>query len=1051
MLDWLIANSLRARGVVLFLALVVGGFGLFQAATAPIDVLPDLNRPVVTVMTEGAGLLPVDIEQRITWPIEQVVNGASGVYRVRSQSGMGLSVVNVDFDWGVDVFRARQIVYEKLQLALPLLPEEARPTLAPISSIMGQVQVVGFQAGDSGLDADALRRLVDVEVRPRVVGLPGVAQAIAVGGQPSELQVIVRRDDLVLHGVTLAEVALAAEQADATAEGATIELGARGPLVGVRGRIGSPEDLARALVRDDPRRPVRIADVADVALAPAVVRIGDAGIDGGPGVLLVIAKQPGEDTLELTRRVDAELERIAEGLPEGVEVRTELFRQAAFIERAIHNVMAAVRDGGVLVVIVLFLFLLNLRTTLITLTAIPLSVAVASLVFAALGLTINTMTLGGLAVAIGTLVDDAIVDVENVYRRLHQNARSASPRPIVDTVFAASSEVRRPVLYGTLLVTVVYLPLFLLSGIEGRLFAPIGLAYITSVGASLLVALTVTPVLCFYLLAGSGREDRGYGGRVVGLLHRVAEGCVSFSLRRTHLVAAVCVAGVLAVGAMLTRVGTTFLPAFNEGTAQVNAYLPPDASFATSLAVGRTLEHVALGVDGVASVARRTGRAAGDEHAMPIGVSEAVLNFDPSSERSREEILEDLREGLEQALPGIATETEQPLAHLLSHLLSGVTAQVAIQITGPDLALLRDVAGEVEARVRPVEGVRDLFTEQQVLVDHVRVEPDRWALARAGLSTADLAETVEIAMGGRHLSTFRVGQAAYPVTVQLAAADRAELAQLEGLYVPAADGRRVRLGDVASVGLHPSPSTIQRENVQRRVVVQHNVAGRSLGEVVGDVERALEPVRARLAEHPGHTLRLRGQFEAQQTATRRIALASALVVLLTVAILTAHFRSLRLALLVLLTRPVALLGGGLAVLATGQDLSVATLVGFIALLGIAARNAILLVDHVLHLVRVEGEAVSRPALVRAGQERIVPVLMTALTSGIGLVPLALAADEPGRELLYPVATVLIGGLITNTLLDLLLTPGLLWRTARGELAVLAERATQAEVGLVASH
>ncbi|PIE22654.1 MAG: CusA/CzcA family heavy metal efflux RND transporter [Planctomycetota bacterium] len=1043
MLTRIIATALRNRAIVLVLALVVGGYGLFRAAASQIDVLPDLNRPIVTIMTEGHGMVPEQVERLVTWPIEQVMNGATGVYRVRSASGLGLSVVNVEFEWGTDIYRDRQIVTEKLQIASASLPPGVQPILAPISSIMGQIQMIGFRSSNGATSALELRRRIDRDISPRLQALNGIAQVITIGGQPSEVQVIVDSDKLRAFNVTLQEVAEATKDANVNVAGGFLHIGAKGPLVTVSGRLENPEQLKQAVIRDDPRRPIRIEDVAKLSFSATAIPTGTAGINASPGVIVVINKQPGVDTMDLTRRIGQELDQIRRELPGDILIDDAVFQQAAFIERAIDNVLVAVRDGGLLVVVILFLFLLNLRTTLITLSAIPLSVAIASLVFAFFDLTINTMTLGGLAVAIGTLVDDAIVDVENVYRRLKQNELRAQPEPRIWVLFLASSEIRKPVLYGTLLVTVVYLPLFFLSGIEGRLFAPIGLAYILSVMASLLVALTVTPVLCYYLLGSNKAQEskQSYGGWLVQKLHSLAAVGVRFSLSHTRSILTTCAVLLVLAGAWLSSAGSTFLPPFNEGTAQINLVLPPDTSLKTSDRLGQRLEQVIKGIDGVASVARRTGRAPGDEHAMPVSLSEAIVNFDPDSGRSREEVIEEIRAKLAEEFPGVATAVEQPLAHLMSALLSGVHAQVAIKVSGPDLAILRKTATKVENAVRGVEGVRDLYTEPQVLIDQVEIAPRRQALARLGISTEQLAKTVELAMGGEEISRLQLGQIAYPIKVRLEDSDRRNLLQIEGLYLRRKDGELARVGDVADVRVSKTPNNINRENVQRRIVIQHNIGGRSLGEVVADVEKALEPIRDQLTGMPGYALRISGQFEAQQEATRMIFGLSILSVLLMVLILYLHFHSLRIATLVLLSRPVAFLGAVLYLALSAQVLSIATLVGFIALLGMAARNAILLVDHYLHLMREEGWSFGPELLVQAAQERIVPVLMTALTSGIGLVPLALAADQPGRELLYPVATVIIGGLVTNTLLDFLVMPGLFARLCRKEAERVAQTST----------
>jgi len=1044
MLNLIIRAALGNRLIVLVTALTVAVFGTLAVLRSPIDVLPDLDRPVVTILTDAPGLVAEDVEQLVTWPIEQVLNGATGVFRVRSSSAPGLSAVYAEFDWNADIYRARQIVSEKLQLAD--VPSGITPVMAPVSSIMGQVLLVGYRSRNGSTPQQELRRIVDRDVRTRLLALPGVAQVVTTGSRPTELQVTADADRMRAFGVTLPEVRAAVESANQAAFGGTLEQGVKGPYVGVSGRLRAADELAQALVRADDARPICLDDVADVTFGPSRIGTGDAGVDGGPGVLVVVTKQPGIDTVELTTRIEAELDALQAQLPGDVERVDGLFRQADFIHRAIANVTDAVRDGAILVVLILFLFLMNLRTTWITLTAIPLSVAVAAMVFSAFGLSLNTMTLGGLAVAIGTLVDDAIVDVENVYRRLFENRRRAVPRSTLQVVYEASCEVRKPVTYGTLLVTVVYLPLFFLTGIEGRLFLPIGLAYIVSVTASLLVALTVTPVLCYALLGKTPGAKTGddahaeYGGRFVESLRRAAGSVARLSIARPAMVTGIALSLFLGAALILALRGTTFLPPFNEGSAQVNIMLPPDTSLAASDRFGQRLETVLLEVDGVAHVARRTGRAEGDEHIMPVSTTEAIVSFDPDSTRSRDEILEEIRHELSHEFPGLPNETEQPLAHLLSHMLSGVTAQVAIKLTGPDLRVLREIAAEVEEAIHEIPGVRDLYVEPLIEVDQVEVAPRRADMARLNVTTDDIASTVALAMGTEEVSRLREGRVSYPVKVGLRSEDRADLEDLAGLLVRSRTGHLVRLGDIADVRMTRTPNEVRRENVERRLVVRHNVAERPLGDVVADVEQALVPVRAELADLPGYGIRLSGQFEAQQEASRIIVSLSVLSLAAMVLILYLHFRSLRLAHLVLLSRPIAFVGAVGAIVWTGQAVSIASMVGMIALLGMATRNAILLVDHAVELMREQGRGYAEDLLVLAARERIVPVMMTALTSGIGLVPLALAADEPGREILYPVATVILGGLVTNTLLDFVVTPGLLSWFAKDELESLARPA-----------
>jgi len=1036
-LNRIIAFSLNGRVLVLAATVITAAYGIWVALKMPIDVLPDLNRPTVTLMAEAHAMVPEDVERLVTRPLEQLLNGATGVSRVRSSSGLGLAVIYVEFGWETEIFRNRQIVQEKLQLAQGKLPPEVEVAMAPISSIMGQVHMIGFVSKTGKTDISELRALVDQTVKPRLLSVTGVAQVVSIGGAPRQMQVTVDADALRTFDVTLEEVAEAVRKANLNASGGFLPLGWKGPVVTVTGRVETESELALAVVRPDPVRPVRIGDVAQVTFGPAAIRTGEAGVSGKRGVISIVFKQPAVDTVDLTERVKKELADLKASMPEDVEIVDDLFEQAMFIHRAVDNVVDAVRDGSILTVIILFAFLLNFRTTFITLTAIPLSIAITALIFSASGLTINTMTLGGLAVAIGALVDDAVVGVENVFRRLRQNAAADKPRNRLFVIFRASSEVRTPILVGTLLVVVVYLPLFFLTGLEGRLFTPIGISYIVSTLASLVVSLTLTPVLCWYLLTPKFVSRHGSDGWLVRNLKVLAGSAIRFSMAHSAPILAVLVSCVLAAALVLATRGSQFLPAFNEGTAQINLILPPETGLDTSDEYGRRLETMLTSVKGVKSVGRRTGRAEGDEHAEGVNMSEAIVTIDPNAGREREEIIQEMRERLEEEFPGVATAVDQPLAHLLSHLLSGVNAQVAIKIFGPDLDVLQRTAQEVENAIRGVPGVKDLYTQPLVLIDQVAVEPRRERLAAAGLTVHDVAETIELGGGGEELSRITVGQSAYPIIVRLAEKDRRNIEALRNLYLRSPEGDRILLNDVARVDLDKTPNNINRENVSRRIVVQHNVAGRSLAEVVADVERVLEPIRARIAATPGYSIRLSGQFEAQAEAERLIVVLSFVSLAAMFLLLYLQFRSVNLTLQVLTSIPMAFVGAASYVVISGQTMSVATLVGLISLGGIAARNAILLLDHYMHLMREEGEGFTQEMIVRAGQERMSPVLMTALCSGIALVPLAMSPDEPGREILYPVATVIIGGLLSSTILDFLVRPGLFWTFARAEAERLA--------------
>ncbi|MBU0755851.1 MAG: efflux RND transporter permease subunit, partial [Planctomycetes bacterium] len=769
MLNRIIAFSLKNRMFILAVSLLLAVYGSYTALEMPIDVLPDINRPTVIVLAESHDLVPEEIERQITLPLEQMLNGATDVMRVRSGSGMGLSMIFVEFDWGTDIYRNRQIVQEKLQLARTMLPPGVQPQMAPVTSIMGQIQLIGVQSKDGVTDPDELRTLAEYQIKYRLLSIPGVAKVVTAGGSPRQLQVIVDVEKLQARGVTLEDVAQAIRNANLNVSGGFLDIGHKAPMITVKGLLTEGHELGDAVVKADPTRPVRIKDVAHVEFGPAAIRTGEAGINGEPGIILAISKQPEADTVQLTRAILGELKAIQEGLPGDIVIIDDVFQQAKFIERAVDNVVEAVWIGAVLVVVVLFLFLTTKRAALITLTAIPLSIAISAMVFSAFGLSINTMTLGGLAVAIGALVDDAIVGVENVYRRLRQNAKLKKPEqrhPLL-VIFRASSEVRRPILIGTFLVVVVYLPLFYLTGLEGRLFTPVGIAYITSILASLVVSITLTPVLCYLLFGKSKKLETAEDTRLVRHLKAWVARLIRFSIRKPVEIVSLLIALVVGTIFVLDHQGTQFLPPFNEGVAQINLFLPPETGLKASSEFGQRLGKMLYKIEGVKHVGRRTGRAEGDDHVHGVNFSHTIINFDEDSGRTREEILSEIRGKLAEEFPGVMTEVSQPLDHLLSHMLSGVRAQVAIKIFGPNLDLLRNLAREVESAVRPIPGVVDLFTEPQVLIDHIVVTPRREQLARFGLDVHDVAEVVELALEGEKISVMQVDQFTFPVVIRL--------------------------------------------------------------------------------------------------------------------------------------------------------------------------------------------------------------------------------------------------------------------------------------------
>jgi HME family heavy-metal exporter len=999
-------------------------------------VFPDLNRPRVTVMTEVPGMAPEEVEALITFPLEAALNGATGVQAVRSSSGVGISVVNVEFNWGTDIYIDRQIVAEKLSLVADRMPEGVKPQLAPISSIMGQIMIVGMWSEGNKTSPLEMRTLADWVVRQRLLTIPGVSQVFAMGGGRKQFQVLVNPDSMLTYGVNLHEIEAALQRGNSNVTGGYLD--GQGPnefLVRSLGRVQSVEDLRKLVVKIRGGRPVLLARVANVIEGPEVkrgdsssfVRQEDGTFAGGPCVILTVNKQPGTDTRQLTERVTTALEELKTSLPADIRMAPELYQQKKFIDLAIDNVIAALRDGGILVAIILFIFLLNFRTTFITLTAIPLSIVVTGLVFKWLDMSINTMTLGGLAVAIGELVDDAIVGVENVFRRLRENHRSAQPKPALLVVFQASAEVRNSIVFSTMIIVLVFIPLFALSGMEGRLFTPLGIAYIVSILASLVVSLTVTPVLSYWLLPNSRVTHREKESFVLRGLKWLAGRVIAFSLRMPKPVLVAAVAAVIVSGIAMSRMQSDFMPPFDEGVAQLNVLLPPGTSLQRSKEVAQMVERRLQKIEGVEGFVARTGRAELDEHIIGVNMTEFIISFDSASGRSREEVLDDIREAMAD-VPGIVTSVEQPLAHLISAMLSGVQAQVAIKLYGDDLDVLRAKVKEMQTIVAGVPGVKDLVPEPQISIPQLRIELNRDDLARYGLTPDDVNEFIETAMNGKVVSEVLQGQRTFDLFVRLDERYRENLESLNRMSLDLPEGGTTPLSSVATIYQAGGPNTINREQVRRRIVLQCNTAGRGLVDVVQDIKTRLKPVEASLPT--GYFIEYGGQFQSQQTASRMIAVLFMLSLAGMFLVLFTMFRSVSFSLQVMAALPMAFIGAVGAILWTGQTLTIASMVGFISLCGIATRNGILLLDHYLHLVKYEGETWSRAMMVRAGQERLAPVLMTALTAGIGLVPLAMAAGQPGKEILYPVATVIIGGLISSTLLEFFVRPALFWTIGR---------------------
>ncbi|MBF0097412.1 MAG: efflux RND transporter permease subunit [Magnetococcales bacterium] len=1013
MFDRIIWFSLQQRMFVVIVSLLLLVYGGWLVSRLPVDVFPDLNRPTVTLMTEAPGLAPEEVESLVTVRLENAMNGIPGVNRVRSSSGVGLSVVYVEFEWGGDIYRNRQMVAEKLVTVAEGMPRNIVPSMGPVSSIMGEIMLIGLSRQKDTVSPMVLRSLADWTLRPQLLGIPGVAQVIPIGGEVKQYQVLVSPTQLQAAGVGFEEIEKALDGFAKNTTGGFLDQRGQEFLIRNMGQTTNLEDLKRTVVANRKEAVVTLEQVAEVRIGAGVKR-GDASIDGQAAVILAVQKQPGANTVSLTRRIEQVLAELQRTLPANVQADRILFKQADFIERAIANVEEALRDGSILVTVLLFLFLMNLSTTFISLTAIPLSLMVTALVFHWFGLSINTMTLGGLAVAIGELVDDAVVDVENIFRRLRENAALPQPRPVLQVVRSASNEVRNSIVYATLVVVLVFIPLFALSGIEGRLFTPLGVAYIVSILASLLVSLTLTPALCCYMLPRTKVVAHG-DSWLVRALKTGDRRLLYWSFDHPRPLLGMALLLVLLAGASIPWLGRTFLPAFNEGTVTISLILPPGTSLSESNRIGTLAEQQLRGVPEVISTGRRTGRAELDEHAEGVNFSEIDVDLRPS-ERKREVILGELRRVL-AVIPGTAINVGQPISHRLDHLLSGVRAEIAIKIFGEDLDTLRTKAEDVRSLINTVPGLADLQIEKQVLIPQVRIRLDRGEALKYGLSLNQLSETLQAALQGKVVSQILDGQRTFDVVVRLSEEWRTESGDFGEILIDTPRGK-IPLKLVAQVEESSGPNLINRDNMRRRIVVLANTQGRDVGAVVTDVQQRLSA----MALPAGYYLSYEGQFRSQQEATRLIALLATLSLVGIFLVLYSHFRSAVLVLVIMANIPMALVGSVAALWLAGQSLSVASLVGFITLTGIAARNGILKISHYLHLVTQEGESFGREMIVRGSLERLTPVLMTALVAALALIPLMLDADAAGKEILHPVAIVIFGGLISSTLLDTLVTP-----------------------------
>lgn len=1008
MFNLLVTASLRNRLFVLGAAALLIICGAMTLRKLPVDVFPDLNRPTVTLLTEAEGLAPEEVEQLVTFPIEAAMNGMPGVSRLRSVSGVGLSIVYIEFGWGTDIYLNRQQVSERLNIVREQLPRNVTPQMGPITSIMGEIMLIAV-SGD-GASPMEVRDIADWVIRPRLLTIPGVAQVIPIGGEVRQYRVTLDLVQMKALEITREQVEAALRQFGANTAGGFVDQHQREYLIRNLGRTTRLDDLRELPVSYTHGSPVRLHQVAQVDYGARVKR-GDAGHMGKPAVILSVMKQPGADTLKLTGEIERALEDLKRVMPKGVTGGELLFRQADFIKASVENVQRVLFEALIVVAVVLFMFLLNWRTTAISLAAIPISVLITVIVFQAMGLTINTMTLGGLAIAIGELVDDAVVDVENVFRRLRENRRSSAPKPIIAVIAQASQEVRSGIIYATAIIILVFVPLFALSGIEGRLFAPLGVAYIVSILASLITSITVTPVLCSYLLP---RAAAAHGdSKLVQALKRGNARLLDWAFRQRAFVVAAAGFAVIAAAGSALFLPRAFLPPFNEGTLTISTLFQPGISLAESNRIGLVAERLILQAPEVKSVGRRTGRAELDEHAEGVHSSEIDVDLRRSS-RSREEIITDIRTRL--AILPVNVNVGQPISHRLDHLLSGVRAQIALKVFGDDLDTLRTIAEQLRVKMASIPGIVDLQVERQVRIPQVQVSVDYDKASRLGVPPSSVTESLESLLNGRVVSQVIDQAKRYDVVLRVAEADRTTEG-LQRLMVETPAGR-VPLSSFAEIVETDGPNQIQRDNTRRRIVVLANSDGSDMARIISDIRSLL----AQTNLPQGYSTSLEGTFQAQEEATQLIAGLSLVSLASILIVLYSRYRSATLALIIMGNIPLALIGSVVALWIAGQPLSVATMIGFITLTGISARNGILKISHYINLSLLEGERFGRDLVVRGSIERLTPVLMTALSAGFALVPLMIGAEAPGKEILHPVAITIFGGLISSTLLDTVLTP-----------------------------
>ena len=1016
MLNKIIQYSLHNRLVVMIASIALLLWGSYTAHKMEVDVFPDLNAPTVVVMTGAQGMAPEEVERMVTFPIETAVNGATDVKSVRSSSTTGFSVVWVQFDWGTNIYTARQIVSEKLSTLGDVLPSNVgQPTLGPQSSILGEMMIFGLTANSTSLQD--LRTIADWTIRPRLLSTGGVAQVAVIGGDIKEYQILLDPARMKHYGISMDEVLTVVDNMNQNSTGGILyEYGNEYIVQGLLA-TNDVEEIGKGVVKTVNNVPVLLSDIATVQIGPKEPKLGLASERAKPAVLVTITKQPNTNTLELTDKLDQAIVDLQKTLPSDVKISSDIFRQSRFIESSISNIQKALFEGAIFVVVVLFFFLMNVRTTIISLVALPLSLLVAILTLHGLGLTINTMSLGGLAIAIGSLVDDAIVDVENVYKRLRENQLKPAEERLssLKVVFEASREVRMPILNSTLIIVACFLPLFFLSGMEGRMLIPLGIAFIVALFASTVVALTLTPVLCSYMLttkkALKKNEKEPFVSRTLKVWYKKA---LEWALRHKKVVIGTSAALLIFTIIIMTGLGRSFLPPFNEGSLTINISTMPGISLEESDNMGRMAEKILLDIPEIQTVARKTGRAELDEHALGVNVSEMEAPFE-LDERSRDEFLADVRQRLGE-LKGVNIEIGQPISHRIDAMLSGTKANIAIKLFGNDLNKLYNIGGQIKEAIQGIDGIADLTLEQQIERPQLQIKPKRDMLAKYGIPLPEFSEFINVALSGKVVSQVYEGGKVFDLTIKVHDDDKANMEQIGNLMIDA-NGQKVPLHYVAEILPLVGPNTISRENVQRKIVVSANVAGRDLNGVVKDIQKT---VGEQIILPEGYHVEYGGQFESEQAASRTLFLTSVISILLIFLLLFNEFHSMPLSSIIMLNLPLAIIGGILSIWFTSGIISIPAIIGFISLFGIATRNGILLVSHYNHL-RSEGMSL-HDSVVLGSLDRLNPILMTALTSALALIPLAVGGDLPGNEIQSPMAQVILGGLLSSTLLNGFVVP-----------------------------